>query len=239
MTVPSDIKAKYPHSVAVLRFPDMPSPRWFAARSPYLDAVVNDDGEVVVHGDRLAVVDGALPTPGTAVKLLFEKSYLFVEDKLAYDARISKEREEAEERRRAAYHQRLGDFQARAEAANAKLNVPVRWTSGEKPVLSGLSANSWGDGRNSRSVNHILLLEPVREGRFVREADTFLCTPASGTNGRGWTGDMAAHSTGNDGPFVSCINCMQCLKLAARWKDPSKRIEPELRLDGVQYHGYR
>jgi hypothetical protein len=217
MTVTPELKRKYPHSVAVLRFPDIPSPRWFHSRGPNMDAVVSENG-VVVHGDNLELVDGTLPAVGTAVKLLFSKSFLFVEDKDEYDAREKAAFAAAEEKRRNEHRAKLVDAQARAEAANAKLNIPVRWTSGEKPVLSGLSRNSWGDGRNRRSVNHVLLLEPISEGRFTREAESFLCTSGSGTNGKQWTDDPTTYSVGHEGKYVSCINCTQCLKLAARWR---------------------
>ncbi len=235
MLISEERKAKFPDAVAILRFPEIPSPQWFNHRGgSQMNAVVTERG-VVVHGDLLELVDGVLPAVGTEVKLLFDKSLLFVEKRADHDARLKKQAEEDEERRRIAHRAQLGDLQARAEAANAKLNIPVRWTSGEKTVLSGLGFNSWGDGRNRRTVNHILLLEAVTDGRFIRKAGDFLCTSASGSNGENWTGDPTTHSVGNHGNYVSCINCTQCLKLAARWKDPAKRIEPEVVEPGAAY----
>jgi hypothetical protein len=236
MTVPQELKAKYPHATAVVRFPDLPSPRWFHSNGPNMDAVVHERG-IFAHGDFLELVEGELPAVGTAVKMTFERSLLFVEDKATYEARAKRERDEAQERRNAIYRAEMSDYEARAAAANAKLNIPVRWTSGEKTVLSGLQLNGWGNGRNRRSVNHVLLLEPVNDGRFVREANTLLCTTAAGTDGQMWTGDLSTYSHGNDGKYVSCINCTNCLRLATRWKDPLTRVAPELIEDEARYSG--
>ena len=125
------------------------------------------------------------------------------------------DREQAERAARQAakdleYANRLKAREEQALAFNATLAVPVKWSPGIKDVLSGLSENSWGDGMNKRTVHHVLLEEPIREGKFKRNAGDFLCTAPSGTNGRNWAAQPA---TG-----AGCqVTCKACLKLAARW----------------------
>lgn len=227
---------KHPHSVATLKFPSLPSPRWFQARSSELDAYVEERG-VFVHGDYLELIEGALPPVGTRVKLQLERTFIHVEEAEKYEARKKAEFAAVLEERQLDHRRQLAELQAHAETENAKLNIPVRWTSGEKTVLSGLSFNSAGDGRNRRSVNHVLLLEPISEGRFTRDAESFLCTSASGSNGENWTDDPTTYSVGNEGNYVSCINCAQCLKLAMRWENSLTRVEPELAEHDS--HGFR
>ena len=124
--------------------------------------------------------------------------------------------------------ERYARLRTQAEETNAKLNIPVRWTSAQKSVLSGLSENSWGDGRNARSVNHVLLLEPLDEGKLKRKAHDFLCTSQAGSNGRRFTTPDTSSSGDAHGRYVSRITCKQCLATALRWTDASKRVEPEL-----------
>lgn len=234
MTIPVELREKHQHAVAVFRFPSLPSPRWFQLSGEIKEATVLDRG-VFIHGDFLDLIEGDVPPIGTSLILVLDKSFLFAEEKTSYHARAKRERDAAQERLNAILKAEMSDMEARANAANAKLNIPVRWTSGEKTVLSGLKANGWGNGRNRRSVNHVLLLEPVTDGRFVREANSLLCTSASGTDGQMWTGDLRTYSDGNDGKYVSCINCTSCLRLATRWKDPSKRVAPEIMDDELDY----
>ena len=98
-----------------------------------------------------------------------------------------------------------------AAAFNATLCIPVKWTPGHKDVLSGLSDGSTGTGLNVRSVTHVLLQQPLQLARIQRQAGDFLCTSASGTNGKQWSAQVAAAA------HVQ-VSCRACLKLAKRWQ---------------------
>ena len=98
--------------------------------------------------------------------------------------------------------------------------LPVRWQVGQKDVLRGLSARSWGDGRSKATVNHIHLLEPLEKGRLVRTAGDFLCTAAQGSNGRRWSSVEATALDGDGGNYQPKVTCSKCLSLARHWITP-------------------
>jgi len=181
------------------------------------------------------LLEGVLPPVGTRMAIIPSRTFIQAETENEFHERreadakaVEVRREQLRQQEAAQRHDRLVRRQEIAETENAKLLIPVRWTSGHKTVLSGLSENSWGNGENARSVVHVLLLEDIEDGRFKREANSFLCTTASGTDGRDWTGNRETSDVGVNGDFVSCITCRSCLKLAARWTDPDKAIAPEV-----------
>ncbi|MBC8741703.1 hypothetical protein F6X40_34645 [Paraburkholderia sp. UCT31] len=215
-----------------LKYPDFPHPH-FLSKGVFgrFEAEVDADGTVPIFGHKLKF-DPETPAPAAGTKLILcaERWHISAETAEARAAREETEKlrlavARAEQEQENA--QRDAMWRQRAEETNAKLNIPVRWTSGQKSVLSGLSENSWGDGRNARSVNHVLLLEPLTDGKLQRRAHDFLCTTQGGSNGRGYS-TLDTHSGDAYGNYVSRITCKQCLATAARWTDPSKRVEPEL-----------
>lgn len=96
------------------------------------------------------------------------------------------------------------------DSFNRSLNIPVAWTPGIKDVLSGLSEGSNGDGQNARTVFHVLLEEPLQEGRLTRNKGDFLCTSKSGSNGKAWSSQRRDNQK---------VSCKACLSLAKRWRD--------------------
>ena len=102
----------------------------------------------------------------------------------------------------------------------AERMFPVRWQVGQKDVLRGLSARSWGDGRSKATVNHIHLLEPLEKGRLVRTAGDFLFTAAQGSNGRRWFSVEATALDGDGGNYQPKVTCSKCLSLARHWITP-------------------
>jgi hypothetical protein len=217
------IRLQYPNAEAILSYPSIPSPIWFSSAYDHsnLTAVVDENGLIVKYRDVLVVEAGVTPPPGTEVYLTKVPGGLIVAEEKetrakrlqdavdAYQAQLQKEKLEAQSRQIAR--------QENAAQANAKLRIPVRWSSGQKRVLSGLTRNSYGTGENARTVNHALLLEPIAEGNFRRAAGDFLCTAASGSNGRDWTRHRHSVDHGVSGTYVSQITCKQCLKTANRW----------------------
>ena len=103
---------------------------------------------------------------------------------------------------------------------DAERMFPVRWQVGQKDVLRGLSARSWGDGRSKATVNHIHRLEPLEKGRLVRTAGDFLFTAAQGSNGRRWSSVEATALDGDGGNYQPKVTCSKCLSLARHWITP-------------------
>ena len=207
-----------------LKWPDYPSPLWFYSGRRVHVGRVREDGLVDAESDKLALLEGEMLPPGTELRIVCREGYLTAETVSEYTERVAREDKAARAAARARREQHEQDWQERqiaaqrdAEDANARLRIPVQWTSGLKTLLSGLSATSNGSGDNRRSVTHILLLEPLDEPKLQRPAQTFLCTSASGSNGQAWTGKLHTHSQGAAGPYVSKVTCAQCLKIARRW----------------------
>jgi hypothetical protein len=224
---------KYPHAEAIMGLPSIPSPVWFSWSYDHsnMRTRVDEQGRVLMYRDVLVLWAGLIPPPGTELCLTRVDSYILAERPETRAIRLEEERQKElakAEQRRQAERQALRDRQAHAERENAKLHIPVRWTSGQKRVLSGLTRNSSGTGENARTVNHILLLEPLTAGKFERSGGSFLCTSASGSNGRDWTDHRHSSDYGVDGKYVSLITCKQCLKLAGRWETATNWLAPEL-----------
>lgn len=202
--------------------PDLLEPFWFnKVRNGQHAAVVAEDGTVTLEGVALRVRDEA-PAPGTAVQVWLNGSGFFVcatleEIEREAQARRNAEAAEAERRR-----QKLNAMRADAEAFNARIALPVKWDVGIKDVLSGLSENSWGDGRSKATVEHIYLLEPLEAGRLTRKEGDFLCTSASGTNGKRWSSKIVERCHDGEGtPYQPKVTCKACLALAQRWMKES------------------
>lgn len=190
------------------------------------------NNSVQVAGGLFQLDCDIAPYPeGTQLAVHFGAYGAWVELHADYEA----ERQAAEIARKAEKQRRaeLVIAQARAAALNAKtvnenLKIPVRWTVGQKSVLSGLSESSWGDGRNRRSVDHVLLLEDLVDGKFVRTAHSFLCTTESGSNGKQYS-HLESFAMGNAeagvAPYVPAVTCKQCLARAQRWANAPEGID--------------
>ena len=102
--------------------------------------------------------------------------------------------------------------QERREAIefNESLGIPVDWVPAVKPVLSGLTSTSWGNGLNRRSVIHVRLNQGLVDGRLRREAGQPLC-------GGDW-GKFGEITDGDPGGWVAKVTCKSCLKTAERFK---------------------
>jgi nicotinate phosphoribosyltransferase len=60
-------------------------------------------------------------------------------------------------------------FSINAEIFFQQFSFPFKYDVGEKEVLSGLSENSWGDGRRKNTVIHLLLEEDWTDGRYSKK----------------------------------------------------------------------
>lgn len=100
---------------------------------------------------------------------------------------------------------------------NEELNVPGDWVPGFKPVISGLSANSSGNGTNARTKYHVLLKAPLHDGNLHREAGDFLCSPNPESNGKQWLSDAQVMWLDHERCVVRPkVTCASCLKIARR-----------------------
>lgn len=122
-----------------------------------------------------------------------------------------------EERKALELKNSLNAQRQRDETFNARIKLPVAWEVGQKDALSGLSERSFGGGRSKSTVEHILLLEELVDGRFKRAKGDFLCTSASGSNGRRWASTAVWATDGNGAAYAPAVNCKACLKAAKRW----------------------
>lgn len=191
------------------------SPFWFRkVQCGQHPAKIGEDGLILLEGEKLRFVNPsqALP-PGTPVLVWLSGSFK-CETQEAYDQRQEAYKvRQAEEKE--AYRIRLNLARDRAIATNAKIKLPVQWVPGVKDVLSGLTENSNGDGRKRNTVQHIYLLEPLHLGRLKREAQDFLCTSTSGSNGKQWcNAPREEFSDGEGKPYPSPITCKKCLAIA-------------------------
>jgi hypothetical protein len=200
-----------------LQAPPFLDPHWFNhVRQGPQNAVVDERGVVVVAGEDLRFFDAALPA-GTEVQVTLSASGFF---QAVSVADLAAEREEflrAEDMREQSRRMAQNATRAAAEEANAEIRLPVKWDVGIKDVLSGLTESSNGCGRNSRTVEHIILLEPLEFGRLVRDEGDFLCSSSKADNGKRWSGQVAEQWVDGDGnTYQPPVTCKKCLEVAQR-----------------------
>lgn len=200
-----------------LQSPGFLDPRWFnLVRQGPQNVVVDERGVVVVVGEGLRFAEESLPV-GTEVQVTLSTSGFF---QAVAVADLAAEREaflKAENLREQGRRMAQNATRAAAEEANAEIHIPVKWDVGIKDVLSGLSENSNGSGRNSRTVEHIILLEPLEFGRLVRDEGDFLCSSAKASNGKRWSGQVAEQWVDGDGnTYQPPVTCKKCLDVAQR-----------------------
>ena len=201
--------------------PSFIDPRWFnEMRSGKHKATVIDAQSVQVKGQTLRLANPAEVqlVPGRETYVILQGNfYLETDEEYQERQRKLEELHKAEQE-----HTRtsLNEIRARAELFNAKIYIPVAWKVGIKDVLSGLSERSMGNGRNAATVEHIWLQEDLHEGRLQRKKGDFLCTAASGSNGKQWSAQTEeTHVDGDGKPYQPKVTCQACLKIAQRWND--------------------
>lgn len=170
------------------------------------------NGKVVVNAHTL-VFDDACPFDEGDTVIITAGGNFYAEhpDDIAKRKieRQQRSKKEAEERK-----QQLNNRRDLAIKFNQTISLPFKWRAGFKPVLSGLSENSMGNGRNRASVNHIQVMEDIQIGRLKRDAQDFLCTKESGKQ---WLTDAESISfDGNGVAYTPKITCKACLERAKK-----------------------
>jgi len=157
---------------------------------------------------------------GTLVKVKFlNKDSGFVCQSMAEFKAEKMAMEQVRELARIEYEQaltaKIAETKAKNKAFNESLNIPVLWTPEIKIVHAGLTFGSNSSDHNRRTVYHIVLLEPLNEGRLKRNAYQPLCGGDLGN-----FGDMVESKilSGRIPPLESNrVTCRACLKIAERW----------------------
>jgi|GEM_PF-3522990 len=93
-------------------------------------------------------------------------------------------------------------------------DMPFKFVVDIKPVLSGLSENSWGNGCNRATVYHVRPREDISQGKLKRKNGDYLCSQQSG---------RAYYSTCdvNISELQDIVTCKQCLKRIGKYKKVS------------------
>lgn len=190
-------------------------PRWMNRRHHRELCFVGEDGSVVLEGKGLKFVpieDQELPSPGTQVYISIDRNFYaeIVSEVEAYNAfREARQREE-----RVSYDTRLNQLRDEAIAFNATLRLPFQWQPQIKPVISGLTENSWGDGTNRATVAHIQLLEDYQNKALKRKCSEFLCTTDRGRFSDLAQDKPATNVDGEGKEYLGRITCKTCLRRA-------------------------
>lgn len=188
-------------------------PFWLNRISSGSKATAISPRTVELEGELLDVdsSDDIQLHPGEQVHIsVLDFIYFQTERELEKEKKRIQEIREKERRER---RELLNRRREEAEKFNAKIGVPVKWTAAIKLVKSGLSEGSWGDGRNRRTVQHILIQEDLKDGRFKRVAGDLLCKVGSG---KLWD-DEEKWYDGDGQTYTPKITCKACLKIAKRW----------------------
>jgi len=90
-------------------------------------------------------------------------------------------------------------------------DMPFKFVADVKPVLSGLTERSWGNGCNKATVYHIRLRENITLGRLKRKNDEYLCSQQSGNA-------YYNNSSVDINDIQDVITCKQCLKIIEKFK---------------------
>lgn len=191
-------------------------PMWLNKVKGKHEVTVNIDGTITLLGETLRFNETCPFEPDTKVVICFDRNFY------AYSVKEWRETQlhnEAKRRNDQATEQlRRKQTRIEAETFNAKIKLPVKWATGIKDVLSGLSEKSYGNGRNRKTVEHIYLLDTLKTGRLIREAGDFLCSVNQNKNGKRWSSQIEEYSIDGEGDkHSSKVTCKQCLKIARKW----------------------
>jgi hypothetical protein len=102
---------------------------------------------------------------------------------------------------------------------NRSLKIPVRWKRAHR--IGSLRRKAWADGYRSNSVEHVLLLDDLSDGRLKRKRGDFLCS-ARITN-------LSAHQIINMSDSDEQrskrqkVTCPKCIEIAQRWTNEKSR----------------
>ncbi|AGA59987.1 hypothetical protein Theco_3983 (plasmid) [Thermobacillus composti KWC4] len=187
-----------------LTAPEFLDPRVFNAlrHGDKHESIAEDAKTVILQGVRFTV-PSPIFVPGEIVYVRLRRFFEFMrkEDWDCAEALRAKEAADRAIREKAEYERRREENRK----FNLSFGFPARFTIGQKSVRSGLLENSWGDGRNKRSVYHVVLEETISIGKLYRKSGDFLCT-----RDPGWLKHVDRLEDGR-------VNCKACLQILNRY----------------------
>lgn len=205
---------------------DAPQALEIKSLSPFIDPffvnetpsvfTVGDDGVSIYFPSSSRKTNYALVSPqpvNTKVRMEFNRSGVkatLQSEEEAYQHQLQLERDEKRKAEQDKSEQAAQREAQEAAQFNESLNIPFRWCSDIKVVMSGMQENSNGSGFNRRTVQHVRVLEDYTDGRFSRKKGDFLCGTDHSKN-QGYT-DHAW-----DSESKSRVTCKQCIKVAKRF----------------------
>lgn len=147
-----------------------------------------------------------------SLTLFLDKGYLMVAVKSEYKEYVrAKELIGCIEGEKKALMYELGTLEEKACRIKfwAQYDIPYSFCVGIKPVKSGYSPTSSGNGSNVSTVYHIILNENISTGRLKREKNHFLCSQPT------WKEYSKVYVHKTNMPEVTCSSC---LKMIERFK---------------------
>lgn len=167
-----------------------------------------ENGSVKTSTYTFAPIDDCTFKEGEEIEAILLQSGFYGATTKAQAEQERLEQAKLEEKRKQEAQEKFERQQKEAISFNEQLRklLPFQWDLGMNDVLSGLTENSDGSGRNSRTVAHIRLLESISIGRLKRLEFQFLC----GSKGKRWSGSQNSK--------VEKVSCRECLRIAERIK---------------------
>lgn len=183
------------------------------------EAIVIDSSSVRIEDDVFHLVNPNEISLQPSQKVFISLSRYFY---LETEEEQKEKQCQAEERRQKEREERrilLNKRREEAETFNAQFHIPVKWASGFKDVLSGLTDYGRQDGRNKATVNHILLQEDLEDGKLHRKKGDFLCSSSANQNGKRWLSSAISWVFDGDGnEYQAKVTCKSCLQIARKWQ---------------------
>ena len=179
-------------------------------RSLPVTALVSNDGVIRIGTNELRFVSNSFPVD-TNVKIWISGGDFVCQDV----AEIESERKRLELLRfeqQIIAEQKEAARQQEAIRFNQSLKIPVPWYSDIKPVLSGLTENSMGNGCKSNTVFHVVLCKDLDVGRLHRLAGQPLCSANMGK-----FGDLVGWHEGQQDQYK--VTCKRCLEIAKKFTE--------------------
>jgi hypothetical protein len=141
------------------------------------------------------------------------------ETDLKEEAAVRESHERERQRHADEIERKAQERREQARLFNFALPIPVKWLPGHRIVLSGLSANSWGDGSRRNTVYHVVLQEPLHVGRLKRSTGDLLCSTNRGRfdlGGPAQKTSLTEELPDYNEAYQYRVTCKTCLAIAER-----------------------
>lgn len=172
-----------------------------------VETTVIDQKGVFVNGHLLRSEEAPLEL-GKVARVFIWNGWLYMSYVYEIEADIESRRVKYENESR----QRREDFIQKSFSFWSRYNIPFQFTVEIKERLSGLSANSSGNGHARNTVYHIFTKEDCKIGRSHRKAGSFLCDPVKSRHGGDWSGSLGDGRLYYDiNPPITCKSCLKKL----------------------------